>query len=112
MRTKVIVTTRKEGWHRWCEAPTRRNYLTERHRHLFHIRVEINVAGPRKAEFHDLLDYVHGSWRAMQDLWPQMEDASCEEMAVKLKDNLCDRFTVSAIEVWEDGECGARVEFD
>jgi hypothetical protein len=95
------------GFHCWPDAPDRRSYLRERHRHLFHIEVTTPVEHrERQIEFHDLLDEA-------RELFPPHDhnSASCETMAHYLATSLHKRhgerpFTVS---VFEDGEAGATV---
>lgn len=110
MKTTVIVTHQAAGFHCWPSAPEEVAYLRARHRHLFHFKVEVPVRhGDRDVEFHTLLE------RLKQILFFSYElcglefdfgELSCEHIAAKLLPLI----DASAVEVWEDGECGARVE--
>lgn len=106
--TTITVRHRSEGWHRWPDAPPLRSYLATSHRHLFHVEVTARVDhDERDIEFHDLRDEVVACAPS-----GDMGAASCEAMARRMLDRLTDVFDgkVIAVEVWEDGECGARVE--
>lgn len=112
---RVIVTTAWPGLHHWPAAPLMSNHLCVPHRHLFKFRVEWTVAhGEREVEFHDALSRV-------QDILIELssgplnlidfETMSCEQIACMLHAKLDAWDAPSAVEVWEDGEHGARVEF-
>ena len=105
----IIVTMRAVGFHRWPDAPAEVAYLALNHRHEFHLRVEAVVShGDRELEFHMLKRVVRELWDVEIE-WGAM---SCEHIAIRLADQLEERGKkVSAVEVFEDGECGARVEF-
>jgi len=96
------------GWHRWPDAPPHRDYLSVRHRHLFHVRVEVQVRhDDRDVEFHDLAD-------AVRDWWPadgEFGSASCERIGAQLGEHLLRELLLVAcvVDVSEDGESGARV---
>lgn len=109
MSTTIKVRHRSIGFHRWPGASGDRAYLADRHRHEWHLEVTCRVDhDERDVEFHDLKDLV-------AELAPAGEqgDRSCEAMARQLMSDLNARLgagRVMAVEVWEDGECGARVE--
>jgi len=107
-RTRVIVTHRQVGFHAWPNAPADVAYLAQQHRHLFTFRVECAVVdGDREIEFHTLQRAVR---LALGDGEYQWGARSCEHIAIVLR-TLLSQFPVLAIEVWEDDECGARVEW-
>lgn len=103
----ITVRFAVPGFHRWPDAPERRAYLRDRHRHLFHVEVSCPVTHhERQIEFHDLMD------EAKELFGPKTESDSCETMAQALAVELSGRhenrpFKVS---VFEDGESGATVE--
>jgi len=116
MITRTIMVTFSEvGFHEWPEAPPETLYLASEHRHRFDFRVEARVQGDdREVEFHCLLQaiklaMVHAFIR--DDAGYKFGMRSCEHIAVDLKARIAADFAISAIEVWEDGECGARVEW-
>lgn len=112
MKTRVIVTFQLEGFHQYPpgqEPPAESAYLAYLHRHLFHWRVEVSVKDSnREVEFHQLRN------RALRLAELQQSHArtwSCEQKALGLLKDLEEiNYSVEAVECWEDGECGARVE--
>lgn len=112
--TKLIITQQVSGFHRWLDAKGTREYLRYPHRHLFTIRVEFKVNQlDRELEFHDmqfmLLEYIANTWpQAEPGHEVQFGQMSCEQIARAIMDEL--DVAPVAVEVWEDGENGARVE--
>lgn len=111
LNKRVIVTFRQEGFHSWPGATQEVIYLKSPHRHLFHWRVEVSVQDSnREVEFHGLL------WRAEALVKTQASKSttwSCEQKAEQLIKDLEEiNYAVLAVECWEDGECGARVEVE
>jgi hypothetical protein len=118
--TKIIVTTKVVGFHRWEDAPEEVIYLARNHRHLFTFRVELFVLhNHRDVEFHTVL-------RALRAMIPRLGieapiigtdevwfgKQSCEMLAEALGKRLvAEGYSPSAIEVWEDDENAGRVEF-
>jgi hypothetical protein len=112
VRTRIIVTFRTPGFHRWPEAPETHEYLRARHRHEFVFRAEYLVGhGNRDLEFHtmqaSLRDFVLGRWPA-DSLGQEFGPMSCEMIARDVMGKMT--LAPNAVEVWEDGENGARVE--
>jgi hypothetical protein len=104
----VWTTVQLPGLHHWPDAPARRAYLRNTHRHLFGVTVYIAVAHDNRAvEFHDLQDEVRAWWGPGV---PDHGARSCETLARDLADALAQQgFTVAAVDVSEDGESGATV---
>lgn len=117
MISKVISTFTVNGFHAWSDAPLVLAYLSTRHRHLFTVKVEARVGHDnRQIEFHQL---QRAAREAMDDLHPrggngneyEFGSKSCEMLAAELLVQLRKKsWVVSAVEFWEDLECGARVE--
>jgi hypothetical protein len=104
---RVWVTHRFEGFHSWEGAPAGREYLAHPHRHLFHVRAEVDVDhGDREVEFHDLLDQVVDYCGGLVGLLGSCE-AIAEVLAVELERRYPGRRV--AVDVSEDGEAGATV---
>lgn len=107
VRRRVWVTHRFAGFHQWEQAPERRAYLRDLHRHLFHVRaaVDVNHEG-REIEFHDLLAFLEAECRSLTVL------GSCETVATLLAERLADEYPGRrvSVEVSEDGENGATVD--
>ena len=103
----IWVSYTFEGWHRWPDAPEHRDYLSNRHRHLFGVRATIQVEhDDREIEYHDLLDVCKAELSAVPE-----SGQSCEHMARHLATALTNLFPGRPIEVTvdEDGECGSTV---
>ncbi len=108
MNSTIKVRARSVGFHRWAGAPPARGYLRDLHRHEFHVEVCARVEhDDRDIEFHDLKD-------ALGPLMPTGDQGtrSCEMMATSIIEGLDELWPGRILwcEVWEDGECGARVE--
>lgn len=107
----IFVRFTYPGFHRWAGAPAGRAYLADRHRHLFHVEVRMQVAhDDREVEFHDLIDEA----TALFDLLGvdgNFGSHSCEMLGRELGSKLAEHYArpVTVI-VSEDGECGAQVE--
>jgi hypothetical protein len=118
--TKLIVTFQEPGFHCWPDAPIFYSYLRTLHRHLFHVRVEIEVTeDDREIEFINFKDYCRRAFRRLgnftEDIVPttlNFGPRSCETLCRDLRDNLGSHGpAIRAIEVWEDGENGSRIDF-
>jgi hypothetical protein len=107
MNATVMVRRRFEGFHQWPDATGQRDYLAHRHRHLFWVQVEAAVThDDREIEFHDLLDQVKAWWPG-----PELGRWSCEQIGKHYLNHLIQDYGHRSylVEVWEDGEVGARV---
>lgn len=102
----IWATTTKAGWHKWPTAPSRREYLSNSHRHLFKFRVEVEVIeNDRQVEFHDVLESLTS---AVGKLPLVGSDMSCEMMAERIVEILRMQYEyITEVTVSEDGECGA-----
>lgn len=110
--TEAILHVRftEPGFHCWPDAPDRRGYLRDRHRHLFHVQVSMAVAhDDREVEFHDVRDEAVRLFKALgRD--GDMGAMSCEAMARKIGAALAWSYARAVeVSVWEDGEFGATV---
>ena len=141
IRTRVVCQWRQEYFHKWSRAPEDPSfeYLRNLHRHELHIRVELGVFGfDREIEFIALKDdldlflkrtisgknvlYETHSADPSDTIteWERLHgsifrnEASCEEIASFLGEYLrrtYDDRRESLVEVLEDGENGAVVEW-
>jgi hypothetical protein len=107
----IFVTTRFEGYHRWRDAPDMVSFLREWHRHIFHVKVVVNVEhGDRDVEFIMLKwvieNYVRDKYQGQQF------EFSCEAIAGDIMDHFRRFYSVSQVMVSEDGENGAIVTKD
>lgn len=94
-----------EAFHRWKDAPDEVAFLRDRHRHLFHVRVEWAVSHTeREREF-----FIEQ--RAAQEAAARLRDEpgsvewSCETWASRIMEAT----GAIRVEVSEDGENGATV---
>lgn len=100
--TMVWVRTQFVGFHRYRDAPDEVAFLRDYHRHVFHVRLGVQVTGlNREVEFFTLKKKVDDF---LECAYANKEfEASCEQIA----DNLMKVFGACFVEVSEDGECGA-----
>jgi hypothetical protein len=106
--TTVVVTFTAEGFHRWPGASPHRAYLATRHRHLFHVRVEVEAShSDREVECHDLRSFCLEAFPG-----GDMGSQSCEMIAEDLAQKVTRRFGERRVmvEVMEDGEVGGRFQ--
>ena len=110
---KIFVTTQFEGLHRWKDAPEEVSFLREYHRHIFHVRFEVEVTKEdRDIEFILLKRELT---RLVETLFVGVKlDESCESIARKIVDFMTRERRICAgraasCEVSEDGENGATV---
>ena len=111
MRTSIWITTEFPGKHMWPDAPAEVGFLRHLHRHLFKVRVEVEVKhDDRDVEFFILKNKVNSL--IINELMPKLEKVktlSCEHMGKFLWNLLGEFYTVIEIQVSEDGENGARL---
>ena len=110
LKVEVMSRFTFEGIHNWPEAPDDVWYLQHEHRHLFHVLIAWRVSHlKRQVEFisagRDVKDNILGKLTQRHGIYI-LEDMSCEQLAELLLDQERD---ASWVEIWEDGENGARV---
>lgn len=111
----VWVTFQRPGYHFYSEAGTRPDlqdvkYLAATHRHLFKFKLKLQVFhDDREVEFHQLLNYCE----SLFDKTININRQSVEMLANTLYTEVCKKYPNRdmIIDVSEDGECGASVEF-
>lgn len=106
MKLYIFCSFRFEGFHVWPGAPTEYAYLGSRHRHEFHIKAWVRTSSYREVEFINLKQMMLEQCM-MTAKTPEVVNWSCEEWAKYL----VDQFGLSRVEVSEDGENGAYLEF-
>lgn len=109
MKRYVICAVDVEGFHRWPEAPDSLNYLRNRHRHIFQIRMEIPVSNnDREIEIiqkqHQISSYLKDRYSTGYSPC-EFGSASCEQIAQEL----LEFFHAASCTVLEDGYGGAKV---
>lgn len=124
IQTSVIITFQLEGMHNWPEAKDifpDVAFLSDMHRHMFHFKMSKRVFhDDRDVEFirwkrevttylkHKYTDTVEvqGDFMIQDAAYLNFGRMSCEQIAKEL----LEKFDCLFVEVWEDGENGARVE--
>lgn len=109
----IYINTSFVGFHRWDNAPEEVSFLRDLHRHLFNVKVTIEVShNDRDVEFFllkkdvdfciDRFDYA--SWLNGKLVW------SCEMVAERLiRDLSLLEYKVVSVEVNEDWENGSII---
>ena len=124
MQTTVFCKTKYEGIHRYPGAPLAVEYLSKPHRHIFGVKVEMDVfSDDREVEF-IMLKHKVNAWLRIHfnsnDVW-EMGALSCEQVATQLLKFLQTEYPVPyhadqkrriIVTVDEDGENGAVVYGD
>jgi len=120
--TRIIVTVTVAGLHHWGNPKPGVEHLGNAHRHQFLVRGEMVVAhDDRDLEFQLVAEQLRRAFVACA-LSPIPSGAgfvdfgsqSCEMLAKATYQHLQDHLAGSAccaIEIWEDREHGARVDF-
>lgn len=120
IQRRVWCTFRVPGLHCWPSAPTDVYFLATPHRHVFHVRVEVEVNHEdRDVEFITLRNVAYREFLALgsmgEDGHKDFSTNSCEHLALMLHSALRNHATrpydVRLIEVSEDGESGATLTF-
>lgn len=114
MKTHVIVRLQIDGLHNWPSAReffSEVAFLSQEHRHMFHIEAKRQVHhDDRDVEFimlkRDILDYLYDKYYDSQKRSHDFGPMSCEMIARDVLEN----FECTAVTVWEDNENGATVE--
>lgn len=108
MKRFIFITTQFEALHRYKKAPEEVYYLSNLHRHKFHVKVIMEVfANDREIEFiifqHNINDFI--------DLnIDKVTDDSCETMAEKIYMYVKNKYGLNRsvkVELSEDNENGA-----
>lgn len=106
LQTNVIIKTSFSAIHRWKDCPLESvDYLTNYHRHVFHVTVKIRVHhNDRDVEFIDKKNEINDFLRAHWD-GKNCGDTSCEQFAQAL----ITQFGAEYVSVFEDDENGAEI---
>lgn len=112
MKNMIWITTQFEGFHRWINAPDTTKFLRELHRHLFKIKVYIEIYhNDREIEFFDFKEKIDSIIN--NPLYINKSDTgSCEMIANDIYDKIEDKYKNREIliEVSEDGENGCLLD--
>ena len=112
-QVRVYCTFQVPGYHRWPDALPAAKYLSFEHRHVFHVRVEIQVKhNERDVEFIRFKEIAKVAFESLgrPSIYGDIhfDGQSCETLATNLIQALGD-YEVVQVEVSEDGENGAVV---
>jgi hypothetical protein len=113
-KTTIIVRLQVEGTHRFEKAKElfpSVSFLADRHRHIFHIAASKQVFhDDRDVEFilfkRNILNYIESNYKGFATGMCEFGNMSCEMIAREI----LEYFECEWVEVFEDGENGARVE--
>jgi hypothetical protein len=119
MTTLSIINTSFAGIHKWDNAPDEVWFLRSPHRHEFKVQVAVTVPHNPTTDHRDV-EYILFK-NAVNNLIGMLYDRditngvyivggrSCEMIAKELAEALVQKaFSISYVEVFEDGENGAR----
>ncbi len=110
MKRQVWITTKFEAYHKWEDAPDHVSFLRNLHRHVFKVKVTIDV----KHDNRDIEFFTFKWWleEFIKEKFEKKEVGSCEMIAEEIfkhivRNKYPDRNIT--VEVSEDGENGAIV---
>ena len=114
IKTTVIVKLAVDACHNFPKAAElfpEVDFLSERHRHMFHFTVACRVThSDRDKEFimlkRDVLEYLYDTYYRNESRTHEFGPRSCE----MLGEEILNKFDAEWVEVWEDNENGAKVE--
>jgi len=112
MTNYIWITTQKEMFHRYPDAPNEVSFLKNEHRHIFKFRVSIEIyTDDRDIEF---IMFKREVDKILDDLNKNLEHKSCEMISDYINDKLIKTYLDRKIiiEVSEDGENGSLKEYE
>lgn len=113
MRTFIYVKTQFAGLHCWKDAPDDIAFLRSLHRHTFHVKVTVEVThNDRQVEYFQLKRILDGF---IGMCYHEKEfEYSCEQIAESIMRFLRNerKFSVTSVDVNEDGDNGSIVVFE
>ena len=113
MRTFVYVTDSFAALHCWPDAPENMKFLRHLHRHLFQVKIEVEVTDPdRQVEFLELKNRLNTILNDLQQVLCYDDNTlSCEQMCAYIfrRFNEDWKLQLHSVEVSEDGENGAKM---
>lgn len=107
----IVVRHQQEGFHAYPNAPEVVSYLRARHRHMFKIKIKLEVfQNDREVEFHMFLNWIKSLYAAQAiDLNNKSCETHAEELIEKISTTYPGRYIT--VTVSEDGECDGVVEY-
>lgn len=105
MENYIWITHHFEGFHRYPNAPDCVDYLKHKHRHIFKIKIWIEVRhNEREIEFHMFKNFIKEIFKSHD-----FNNKSCEMISDNIYEKIIDKYPSRKIkiEVSEDGENGS-----
>lgn len=103
MAKYVVVKTQFEAFHRYVNAPECVKFLRSFHRHIFFVKVYVEISADREVEFFMLKKEIDNF---IEDNFSSRKmDLSCEAMA----EEILTYFRADMVGVYEDNENGSEV---
>ena len=113
-KTSVFITTQKEFIHQYKDAPEEVSYLRYPHRHIAHIKVEVEVFhDDREIEF-IMLKHQIDKLLSTMEATNKLSNNSCEMIANTILDYIHENYGTNRdieIVVSEDGENGCVLRY-
>ena len=109
MKRYITIRDSFEGIHCWPDAPEEVYFLKSHHRHIFHVRIKLQVHhDDRELEFIMVKRFIKAHYPVLQ-----MGSVSCEMVAERLIKVLIEKYGYreAEVEVTEDGENGGQVNY-
>ena len=112
MTNWIWVTTQFEGFHKYPAAPDEVAFLRDRHRHIFKVKVWVEVEhNERDVEF--ILFKRDVESIISYGVTFELDNKSCESIADYIQARLFMKYARKMrIEISEDGENGCEKEYD
>lgn len=107
----IWITTTFEGFHHWPDAPEKYAYLRNSHRHIFHVRLEVEVKHTnRELEFialkNDVTNFCKDELAGTRALPTTYScEKMCEILVVSYMQH--EKLPIISVTISEDGENGA-----
>lgn len=108
----LVIRLQFEGWHHWPDATGEYEYLSNVHRHMFHVTAWLSLEKQDNKNNHRQVEFIATKRQLLEWCNNKMMSAShdndviqwsCERWA----EEICNNFPFSSVEVSEDGENGA-----
>ena len=111
MTNYIWITTQKEMYHQYPNAPNEVMYLKNIHRHIFKFKIYIQVYDDdRDIEF---IMFKHDVEKIIETLDKQLKQKSCEMISNYINQKIMEKYPYREviIEVSEDGENGSLYKY-
>lgn len=108
----IGITHEFEGWHQWEDAPQNVSFLRNRHRHIFKIKIEIEVFSEKRD-----LEFFNFKWFVQSIVKEKLNRhmlGSCEQQSDELAKHIQEKYPNRDLIIYvkEDGENYAKTEYE